>query len=182
MNVEETRLTEALIENISETGLGAAKAEYCFECRSFHLPPTYPAPHRREPMRRRITVPKPYAGMKSTLLVLLLFVMVGCGGHSPMLTPATSNEVITADRVFSNTVQTWNFVSHCRKLRPDGSRDPYVEAHTKIEVMPMVLQSVWRYTKDQPCAYWNPDTTARSPANPGLGIGEGHTNQHRSWR
>lgn len=67
--------------------------------------------------------------------------------------------VITQSQIFSNTPQTWTFESQCQNLQADGSRGPMVTAHSFIEIQPVdANHTVWHYTKDQPCAYWLPDT------------------------
>lgn len=95
--------------------------------------------------------------VKAFVLALLIFGLAGCGGSPAHLSPAPL-ETLTADAVFSNTPQKWEFVSQCQNLQPDGSRDQIVEAHTFIDVMPVdATHTVWHYTKDQPCAYWMPE-------------------------
>jgi hypothetical protein len=104
--------------------------------------------------------------LKAFALVLLLCALAGCGGtvksqntQAPSAVPTpTPAPTLTSAQVFNNVAQTWEFVSHCQNLNSDGSRGPYVEAHTWIQVNPVdATHSSWHYTKDQPCAYWMVD-------------------------
>jgi hypothetical protein len=83
-------------------------------------------------------------GMKSTMLVALLFLLIGCGGTSPQLTPAT-HQTITAAQVFSNVAETWAF--------QDGYGDLM-----QIDVQPVdANHTIWHYTKNADRAYWMPN-------------------------
>jgi hypothetical protein len=82
--------------------------------------------------------------MKSTTLALL-FVLVGCGGSSANLTPATAQSApIAASQVFGNIAETWTF------------QNGYGDIST-IDVMPQADGStVWHYLKNADRAYWAP--------------------------
>jgi hypothetical protein len=82
--------------------------------------------------------------MKSAILALL-FVIVGCGGNSPQLTPASNNETITAAQVFSNIAETWTFQNGYGDL-------------TWIDVTPVDdSHTIWHYRKNADRAYWMPN-------------------------
>ncbi|MFL6314819.1 MAG: hypothetical protein ACJ71W_22160 [Terriglobales bacterium] len=90
-------------------------------------------------------------GMKSTMLVLALSLLVGCGGATSPLTSqlqptATPTPTpITAAEVFSNHAETWEFKNGYGDL-------------TWIDVAPQPDGStVWHYTKNAARAYWMPD-------------------------
>jgi hypothetical protein len=91
------------------------------------------------------------AHMKSTMLVLLLSLLVGCGGTTspvtsqlqPSATPTPTP--ITSAQVFSNHAETWEFKNGYGDL-------------TWIDVAPQPDGStIWHYTKNADRAYWLPD-------------------------
>lgn len=64
---------------------------------------------------------------------------------------------LTSAQVFSNIPQTWTFESQCQNTLSNGSLGPMVTAHSWIDSNPTdSTHAVWHYSKDQPCAYWNP--------------------------
>lgn len=87
------------------------------------------------------------AQMKSTMLVLLLSLLIGCGGAMPPITSQLQHATptptpITAAQVFSNHAETWEF--------KNGHGDL-----TWIDVAPQPDGStVWHYTKNADRAYW----------------------------
>jgi hypothetical protein len=131
------------------------------------------------------------AQMKSTLLALLLALLIGCGGKTPVTTqafqpratptpaaPTPTPPTLIAAQVFTNSPQTWEFESQCQNMQQDGSLGPLVVAHTFIQVIPqpdtldtdgvtVIHNTDWYYTKTEPCAYWMPNSIFyEDPAKP----------------
>lgn len=84
-------------------------------------------------------------------------------------TPTPTPSPVTSAQVFSNVAQIWAFQSQCQNMQQDGTLSPWIVAHSWIQVLPqpdtldidgvtVIHNTIWHYTKDQPCAYWMPNS------------------------
>jgi hypothetical protein len=116
---------------------------------------------------------------KILFVVTLCLAAVACGGQAtrplpqntptPRSSPMPTPSPISSSEVFQNVPQTWAFQSQCQNRQQDGSLGPWIIAHSWVNVMPqpdtldvdgvtVIHNTIWHYTKDQPCAYWMPNS------------------------
>lgn len=119
---------------------------------------------------------------KVLFVIALCLSAAACGGQNrplpidnpplratptPMPTPTPTP--ITSQQVFSNIPQTWAFQSQCQNMQQDGTLGPWIIAHSWVQILPQpdtldtdgitfIHNTIWHYTKDQPCAYWMPNS------------------------
>lgn len=115
---------------------------------------------------------------KVLCVVALCIAAASCGGQNrplpqdtptPRATPTPPQAPMSAQQVFTNTPQTWAFMSQCQNMQKDGTLGPWIIAHSWVQVLPqpdsldvdgvtVIHNTIWHYTKDQPCAYWMPNS------------------------